>query len=138
MARTYNESLSVMLCGPIEYWWSTPEDPNRFLSADARDYREHRDAVRDWFVKNHYLVYSPHSAFKGPWNEKMQPVNDYVLGLCDIVVNLTPGYLEMGSGTAHEVELALNLGKPVLWIPSGLYIEVLPKALDIIREKYDL
>lgn len=138
MARTYNESVSVFLAGPIEYWWDTEEDPNRFMSDDAVEYRRHRDHVRDWFVEHGYLVYSPHTAFKGDWNEKMQPVNDYVLGLSDIVVNLTPGYLEMGSGTAHEIDRARNLDKPILWVPSGTYIEVLPQALDIVREKYDL
>ena len=119
MARTYNESKSVFLCGPIEYWWDTPEDPRRFNSYEAIRYREHRDAVRDFLVARHFLVYSPHAAFKGDWNEKMQPVNDYVLGLCDIVVNLKPKHIDgmVANGTDHEWELARKLGKVRIELP---------------------
>ena len=119
MARTYNESKAVFLCGPIEWWWNTEDDPNRFQSYEAMRYREHRDAVRDFFVQRHFLVYSPHSAFKGDWNEKMQPVNDYVLGLCDIVVNLKPKHIDgiVAKGTDHEWELARKLGKVRIELP---------------------
>ena len=129
MARTYNESLSVFLAGPIEYWWDTPEDPHRFHSHAARVYRQHRDELRDHLVSEGYLVYSPHTAFKGDWNEKMQPVNDYVLGLCDIVVDMSPPGIP-GKGTEHELALAKSLGKEIWTIPPnesffgdyGLYI----------------
>lgn len=119
MARTYNESKCVFLAGPIEWWWDTPRDPGRFDSNDAQWYRKHRDAVRDFFVKRHYLVYSPHTAFKGDWNEKMQPVNDYVLGLSDIVVNLKPKHIPglVCKGTDHEWKLAHDLGKVCIEIP---------------------
>lgn len=119
MARTYNESKAVFLAGPIEYWWDTPSEPNRWASEQAVRYRKHRDAVRDFFVEHHFLVYSPHSAFKGDWNEKMQPVNDYVLGLSDIVVNLKPDDIPglVANGTDHEWELAKKLGKICIALP---------------------
>ena len=119
MARTYNESKSVFLAGPIEYWWGDDTDPHRFGSYEAARYRQHRDAVRDFFVERHFLVYSPHNAFKGDWNEKMQPVNDYVLGLCDIVVNLKPKHIPglVAHGTDHEWELARKLDKVLIELP---------------------
>lgn len=124
MARTYNESKAVFLAGPIEWWWDTPEEPDRFNSSEAVKYRRHRDAVRDFFVKHHFLVYCPHTAFKGDWNEKMQPVNDYVLGLSDIFVNMTPTHIPeiVANGTKHEDELAHKLDKVVLYIPPTDYV----------------
>lgn len=116
MARTYNESKCVFLAGPIEYWWDTDDHPNRFDSDAAVGYRRHRDTVRDFFVDRHYLVYSPHTAFKGDWNEKMQPVNDFVLRLCDIFVDMSPEGVP-GNGTDHERELAKTLGKVILHLP---------------------
>jgi hypothetical protein len=119
MARTFNESKAVFLAGPIEWWWSTPEDPNRFDSEDAVAYRHHRVRVRDIFVEHGFLVYSPHAAFKGDWNEKMQPVNDYVLSLSDIVIDMTPRHIKhlVANGTDHEVSLALRLRKAYFPIP---------------------
>jgi len=130
MARTYNESKAVMLAGPIEWWWDTEEEPNRFNSPDAVAYRAHRDLVRDIFVAHHYLVYSPHSAFKGDWNEKMQPVNDYVLSLSDIVIDLTPRHIAhlVADGTKHEIALALRLGKFVMPIPPSTSKEEIEAA----------
>lgn len=110
MARTYNESKSVYLAGPIEYWWDKFDEPRAIF------YRKHREAVKDFFVKRNYLCYSPWNAFKGDWNEKMQPVNDYVLGLCDIVVNLSPQGI-LGNGTKGELILAKELGKTIIELP---------------------
>jgi hypothetical protein len=132
MARTYNESQSVFLCGPIEWWWDTEDEPDRFNSWESREYRRHRDSVRDFFVARHYLVYSPHAAFKGDWNEKMQPVNDYVLSLCDIVVNLSPPDVP-GEGTAHEWELAHKLDKIMVEIPPGTSMVIIEMMLETER-----
>ena len=112
MARTYNESLSVFLAGPIEYWWDTPEDPNRFYSHAAREYRRHRDDLSEALAEAGFLVYRPHMAFKGDWNEKMQPVNDYVISLSDIVIDMSPPGIP-GAGTKHEMEYAEKLGKQI-------------------------
>jgi hypothetical protein len=119
MARTYNESKAVFLAGPIEYWWDTPKEPDRFNGIEAQRYRLHREAVARYFVDRHYLVYSPWNAFKGDWNEKMQPVNDFVLGLSDIVVDLTPKHIKgmVAKGTDHEIKLARELGKVVVELP---------------------
>lgn len=137
MARTYNESKAVFLAGPIEWWWDCPQEPNRFLSSPARIYRHHRDQLRDFFVERGFLVYMPHQAFKGDWNEKMQPVNDYVLGLCDIIVDMTPTDIPgiVANGTKHEVELAHKLNKLVLTIPPGIDRKVLEMILETERLK---
>lgn len=130
MARTYNESKAVFLAGPIEWWWDTPEEPDRFNSPAAKRYRRHREAVADFFVSRHFLVYMPHQAFKGDWNEKMQPVNDYVLGLSDIVVNMKPNDIPglVCNGTDHEWELARKLGKVLIELP--------PMEIDRDRASY--
>jgi hypothetical protein len=119
MARTFNESKCVFLAGPIEFWWNTPSEPDRWNSMEAVKYRWHRDAVRDFFVARHFLVYMPHEAFKGDWNEKMQPVNDFVLSKSDIFVNMKPLHIPglIANGTDHEEELARELGKIIVPLP---------------------
>lgn len=116
MAKTFAESKCVFLAGPIEWWWPCPEEPDRFHSRDAIAYRNHRIELRDALVRRGYLVYSPHESFKGPWNEKMQLVNDFVLGKCDIVIDMSPPGIP-GKGTEHEIALAKELGKDVFSIP---------------------
>lgn len=141
MARTFNESKAVFLAGPIEWWWDTPEEPHRFYSSDAIQYRRHRDAVRDFFVDRHFLVYCPHTAFKGDWNEKMQPVNDFVLSKSDIFVNMKPLDIPglVCNGTDHEEDLAWKLGKIIIPIPpvvQGRWDEETfnPNLLEMILE----
>lgn len=117
MGDSYMDSKVAFLCGPIEYWWNTQDDPHRFNSFPAAMYRIHRDKVRDTLVRHNFLVYSPHGAFKGPWNERMQGLNDYALERSDVVINMSPPHIP-GKGTAHETAYAIELGIPVvMWAP---------------------
>lgn len=116
--ESYSQSRCVFLGGPIEHWWDTPENPDMFNSFLARAYRLHRELLNRAFVEAGYLVYRPHEAFKGPWNEKMQDVNDYILERCDAFVNMTPPSLGIVAlGTDHEVRQAGRLGVPVFNAP---------------------
>ena len=123
-------STIVVLIGPIEYWWDTPEEPDRFLSAPAVVYREWRIRLRDFLVDHGYLVYSPHEAFKGNWDERAQAHNDFIIGIADIVINMRPLGIP-GKGTDRELELAAHLGKPVIWAPPGSRLERVYEVLRI-------
>lgn len=130
-------SIIAALVGPIEYWWDTPEDPHRFDSQQAVEYRAWRVELRDFLAKHGLLVYSPHLAFFGPWDERAQAHNDSVITICDIVFNMRP-YGIPGKGTDHELELAEHLSKVIVNTPPGydldglgLWIKnVLPGYLD--------
>jgi len=111
-------STIVALIGPIEYWWNTPDDPDRFNSRPAVEYRAWRIMLRDYLVSNGYLVYSPHLAFLGNWDERAQAHNDFIVGVSDVVVCMRPFGIP-GKGTDHELELARKLGKPVVYAPPG-------------------
>lgn len=116
--ESYSQSRTVFLGGPIEHWWNTEENPDMWHSPLAVAYRKWRDILNQAFVDKGYLVYRPHEAFKGPWNEKMQTVNDYVLGHSDAFVNMTPtGYDIVALGTDHETQQAVWKKVPVFHAP---------------------
>jgi hypothetical protein len=116
--ESYSQSKTVFLGGPIEHWWNSKDDPYRFESDLAKTYRAWRNLLNDTFVWKNYLVYRPHEAFKGPWNEAMQGVNDYVLERSHAFVNMTPtGYGVVALGTDHETRQAVNFGVPVFHAP---------------------
>lgn len=114
MAKTYlgklGEAPVVMLCGPIAHWWNENWD-----TAEHWHYAAWRDAVNDALVDEGYLVYRPHEAFKGTWNNKMQGVNNYVLGLSDFIVNLNPGV--PSEGTDEEMDECEVQSKVVVYAP---------------------
>jgi len=126
-------STIVALIGPIEYWWDTPEDPNRFMSKQAVEYRNWRAGLNDWLVKTGYLVFRPHEAFKGPWDERAQIFNDAMVQIADIVICMRPRGIP-GAGTDHELELAHKLNKMVLYAAPGYYLEQLETDLDIAKK----
>lgn len=111
--ESYSQSKIVAVIGPIEKWWDTDEEPNKFNSTEARRYFAWRDAVCVALARR-FLVYRPHEAFKGPWNEAAQRVNDTALHVADYIVNLKVDG-EEALGTDHEHELASSFGKPVFF-----------------------
>jgi hypothetical protein len=111
-------SVIAALIGPIEYWWDTPAAPHRFNSPPAREYRWWRNKMSETLVDAGWLVYRPHEAFKGAWDERAQIQNDAMIGMCDVVICLRPPGVP-GKGTDHEIELASQLGKPVYYFPPG-------------------
>ena len=111
-------STIAALIGPIEWWWDTPEDPQRFVSDRARTYRAWRGLVNDRLVEAGWLVYRPHEGFKGTWDERAQVFNDEVVKVADIVISLRPPGIP-GKGTDRELALAARLGKPVVHLPPG-------------------
>lgn len=126
-------SIIVALIGPIEYWWDTPEDPNRFLSPEAVEYREWREKLNDFLVREGYLVYRPYEAFKGAWDERAQVFNDAIVQVADVIVCMRPDGIP-GKGTDHELDLAAKLGKPVIWAKPGYNLNGI--KTDIIISEY--
>lgn len=111
-------SIIVALVGPVEYWWNTEDDPHRFDSQQAVEYRAWRTILRDSLVAAGFLVYSPHDAFKGNWDERAQVHNDSIIRVVDVVVNMRPDGIP-GAGTDHELDLANSLNKPIIEAPPG-------------------
>jgi hypothetical protein len=122
-------STIVALIGPIEYWWDTPEEPDRFNSQPAVEYRAWREELRDFLVENGFLVYSPHDAFKGAWDERAQAHNDFVISICDLVMCMRPEGIP-GKGTDHELKLASDLGKYVIMVPPGISLTFLKSWME--------
>jgi hypothetical protein len=117
-------STIVALIGPIEYWWDTPEEPLRFTSPEAVRYRQWRRELSDFLVREGFLVYRPHEAFKGSWDERAQRFNDAIIEVCDLVMCMRPEGIP-GKGTDHELDLAAKLGKPVIFTPPHIQLSFL-------------
>lgn len=111
-------STIVALVGPIEWWWNTPEDPARFHSMPAVHYRDWRERLSRYLVDQGYLVFRPHEAFKGTWDERAQIFNDEIIKIADVVINMRPPGVP-GKGTDHELALARDLGKTIVNAPPG-------------------
>lgn len=117
----------AMLAGPIKAWWddewNTPEHWN---------YALWRVRVCQELENAYYLVYRPHEAFKGTWDERGQSINDFVLRTCDVVINMTPPGVP-SQGTHGEVLYAANFGKTIVDAPApanpDLYDEALIKLM---------
>jgi hypothetical protein len=121
-------SIIVSLIGPIEHWWDTPEDPDRFNSPPAVAYRAWRQHVNDVLLAaGGFLVYRPHEGFKGDWDNRAQIFNDEMIRISDVVLCLRPPGIP-GKGTDEELRLCAKLGKPVVFLPPGAPID-----LNVIR-----
>lgn len=107
-SRTGTPAGIIMLAGPIKHWW----DEN-WLTAEHERYVEWRNRVTDTLVAGGYLVYQPHAAFKGTWNEKAQVVNNIVISICDALVVLTPDGVA-SVGTDEEIYQAKKQSKPII------------------------
>jgi nucleoside 2-deoxyribosyltransferase len=104
--------LLVMLAGPIKIWWA-----DGMWDHPAHDqYTEWRDAVRVACIKAGFLVYSPHRAWQGAWNEAAQLVNDKAIEVADVMLDLTPDGIP-AEGTDAETAYASAVGTPVVAAP---------------------
>jgi hypothetical protein len=125
---------NVSLIGPVEWWWDTPKDPERFNSPEARRYRSHREEVSDFWEVHDYLVYRHWGTFRGPWDPVMQAINNYAIKRSHFVVDMTPYGIPIGRGTAEELALARSLILPIFHIPP-LDNMTTWEQLKIFREK---
>lgn len=94
--------MIIMLVGPIDYWWN-----ENWGTFNHRVYQSWRDLVSRQLVEAGHLVYRPHEAFKGAWDERAQDVNRAALQRSDVVINLNPGV--PAYGTAEELEFVHGL-----------------------------
>jgi hypothetical protein len=106
----------VMLAGPIKNWWG-----KNWNTPQHEAYANWRRRLSERLVDAGYLVYRPHEAFKGMWDERAQSVNDMALSIADVVVNLTPPGV-VSEGTDGEVLFARN---------RGVMIHAAPPATDL-------
>lgn len=123
--------LVVFLAGPIKHWWSLPDWDEEL---PAR-YFEWRDAVEVAFIEAGFLVYMPHSAFRGSWWEAAQEINDFAISRSDILVYLTPDGVP-ADGTEHEVATAERFDRPTMHLPPGS-VEDLAAAVHVLRFGHD-
>jgi hypothetical protein len=104
----------VFLAGPIRFWWAE----GQWGSELHQRYTKWRDDVRIALVRAGCLVYSPHRAWQGRWNERAQEVNDAAIRACTVVLDLRiPGV--PADGTLQEVETAVQAGVPVVPLALG-------------------
>lgn len=114
-AMASTRPLTVFLAGPIKHWWQD----GMWDTLEHRRYVAWRDAVRVAIVQTGFcVVYSPHRALQGSWHEDLQRINDAAIGVCDVLLDVTPEGVP-ADGTRREVERALRLGKPVWYYPPG-------------------
>lgn len=138
MAETYlgklGEAPVVILCGPIAHWWD-----DNWETPEHLHYNDWRDRVSARLVKEGYLVYHPHNAFKGAWNNRMQKINSQVIELSDVVINLNPGV--PSDGTDEEMVQCSTINKPVIYAPPPSIEHWSPVTkiyADLSREKQPL
>lgn len=105
-------SYKVALLGPIAYWWTCWGSPEHLA------YVAHRERLSEQLVDAGHLVYSPHKAWQGSWDEMAQAVNDAAIRVCDVVVNMRPPRVP-SMGLDSEIVLCEKLGKPLLEVPPG-------------------
>lgn len=119
MSKSYlgklGEAPVVMLCGPIAYWWDTDTYQHWDLP-EHKHYVKWRNRISDALVEAGYLVYRPHEAFKGTWNNRMQNLNNTVLELSDFIINMQPEGT-WSDGTDEEMIECARLGKIVIYAP---------------------
>lgn len=119
----------VMLAGPIKAWWD-----DEWNTPEHWKYALWRERVNTELVKSYFLVYRPHEAFQGTWDERGQSINDYVLRICDVVINMTPpGVPSMG--TDGEVLYARNFSKAIIDAPPPEKLTDWPQALIEMNQK---
>jgi hypothetical protein len=106
------DSKLIVIAGAIKYWW----DENWDLP-EHWEYVKWRNEVSDALVKAGYLIYRPHEAFKGTWNQKAQAVNDMAISSADLLLVLSAENIP-SDGTDDEISYAERVGVPWLRTPS--------------------
>lgn len=124
----------VVLAGPIRWWWQD----GRFGGPEHRAYDAARSAVAAALVDAGNLVYAPHVAFKGPWHESAQQVNDAAIAAAHCLIALRVSGVS-ADGTAAEVAAANRFGTPGVWIdadgddPAGKAVAAVAEVVARIR-----
>jgi hypothetical protein len=121
----------VVVVGPIDHWWN-----ENWGTFEHEVYATWRDGVCKQLVEAGHLVYRPHEAFKGAWDERGQAVNDVAIDSADVMVNLRPDGVP-AYGTQAEVgrfnrQPLHGKWRPYYWAPPGDYTQIaeLIKPLD--------
>ena len=107
-------STVVALLGPIKYWWDENWETN-----EHHRYAAHRANLSKALVDAGFLVYRPHEAFKGAWDERAQEINDFAILTADVslVMNVDPEILS--DGTDLEIEMLDREGRLWFYCPPG-------------------
>ena len=113
----------IMLAGPIKAWWDDEWNTHAHWH-----YALWRERVSAELVKSYHLVYRPHEAFQGSWDERAQSINDFVLRTSDAIINLTPPGV-LSEGTDGEVLYAANYGKTIIDLAPPKRVEDFERAL---------
>jgi hypothetical protein len=128
--------MRISICGPIEWWWG-----ERWDSPDHRVYVAWRNMISDELVAAGHLVYRPHEAFKGMWDDNdgdsfAQEVNNAAIRMSELVLNLTPLGVT-SEGTDDELGLCAFEEIPVMFAPPPFVFEepALSAALELLRER---
>lgn len=104
--------MRIALLGPIKHWWDVWGSPEHL------QYMAHRTRLQDQLVAAGHLVYSPHDAWRGQWDEIAQVVNDSAITICDVIINMRmPGI--PSDGLDAELVLCRRLNKRVYCVPPG-------------------
>lgn len=134
--------MIVALVGPIKHWWSCWD------SEEHKRYVAWRQLLSDELVAAGHLVYRPHEAWKGQWDEQAQAINDVALRTAHVVLNLTPADVP-SYGTDDEVDYARRYNKTILPAPPPKYLKhykylakerakLLAQDVKLQRESVDL
>lgn len=122
--------MIAVLLGPIKHWW----DEN-WQTDEHHIYSRWREEVSKALVAHGLLVYRPHEAFKGSWDERGQTVNDTAISLADICINMTPPGTP-SEGTDKEMLLCEDRGKTVIYAPpptrqeASVWADALDRIID--------
>lgn len=117
MSKSYlgvlGEAPVVMIIGPVAYWWDT-DTYQHWNTPEHWHYVAWREQLCDALIESGYLTYRHWEAFKGTWNNKMQGVNNYILGLADYIINICPSSA-WSEGTQEEMQECYRLNKKVIY-----------------------
>ena len=125
------DSPVVFLGSSIRHWWKKTEDGKTLHETPAfKAYSSFREYVRGVLAGNGFMVYSPHLALKGNWNEEAgTEINDFALSKSHAFVAIRITGVEQ-VGTDHEEFQAFELGLPTFTIKYPPRVCDLSNVLD--------